>query len=246
MAITTVVPFYDVLEYLQSFTALDETKEAALARIQKRVERAVKKYLGYEILQPSGTYEEYLPQGDVYEQHWQSAPHTTQGPALLLTQYPVRSVASVYEDVGAHAGSGTNAWSSDSLLAEGTDYYVDYKFSGFCTSGLLYRLGSSWPGAGRSVKVTYTAGYTADELKGDVTDSRLDASDISQAIIVATGEAYNFSIEVKDRSGPLKSETLGDFSQTFADVDLSKRFGKSGLSETVREMLAPHKRVVMV
>jgi hypothetical protein len=246
MAVTTIVNFYDVLEYMQSITALTATQEAALSRIHKRIERSVRRYLNCDILQPASTYEEYLPAPNPYDQHWQEAPHMDFGPTLVLTHYPVRDITSVYEESGAYAGFGTNAWSSDALLSEGEDYFADYEFSGFSRSGWLIRVGNSWPARARSVKVTYTAGYTADELKGDVTDLRLDASDITQAIITATGEAYNLSIEVKDRSGPLKSERLGDYSQTFADVDLSKRFGNSGLSETVRQMLNPFKRVVMV
>ena len=61
MAVTTIVNFYDVLEYMQSITELTATQETALSRIHKRVERSVRRYLNCDILQPASTYEEYLP-----------------------------------------------------------------------------------------------------------------------------------------------------------------------------------------
>lgn len=66
--------------------------------------------------------------------------------ALRLRQKPVRSVTEVRIDPDGFYGQGVSAFSGDALIA-GVDYALRLDGDGISRSGLLYRLGSSWPAA---------------------------------------------------------------------------------------------------
>lgn len=69
------------------------------------------------------------------------------GVMLRLRHYPIASIASVHVSPGI-----PRAYDAGTLLADGTDYVVDWE------AGLLERIGGAWPDGTAAVRVSYTAG----------------------------------------------------------------------------------------
>lgn len=218
-----IVPETDLLAYL-GLECPNAQETLLVNRLHKSVERSVKRLLGFDPEQK--THEELLPAGDgpgrsmaggnmmfeIYGNRAIGQSDTTARRRLQLSHVPVRSITSLYEDVGAYAGTADGAFGAGTQLTEGADFYADYDATGVCHSGLLYRIGS-WPNAPKCVKVTYVAGYSEDELAGD--DDKLDVSDIRLAIMEQFAADFNRS---RPRGvGGITSERLGDYSVTFSD-----------------------------
>ncbi len=106
----------------------------------------------------------------------------TGSPELVLRERPVQSITSVYEDDEAYWNQGPGAFATDTLLAQGVDYALDYKNAAISLSGVLVRLNAVWPNvtargsgllsfeslSGRgNLKVTYVSGY--GEPPADIT-----------------------------------------------------------------------------
>src|SRR5690606_19172886 len=89
---------------------------------------------------------------------------------LQLPQMFVRSITSVYEDVNAKAGQGSNDFPASTLLTAGTEYWLDVDETGLSRSGFLIREAGTWSRRPRTIKVTYVAGLTAAELESDYSD----------------------------------------------------------------------------
>lgn len=106
---------------------------------------------------------------------------------LLLRNYPVQTVTSVYVDSSAYYGDGPSAFGSTTLLTAGVDYTLHQNFSSGGTqksgTGILLRIGNVWPSmlekhggllaqnqanAIGNIKVVYRAGYAAGEIPADV------------------------------------------------------------------------------
>lgn len=91
---------------------------------------------------------------------------------------------SVYEDTGANWGTSLGSFAASTLLLYGTDYALDIdQEEGASRSAILYRLNRFWPRPTirrtgllfphqgpdtGSIKVVYTAGFTADTLPGQL------------------------------------------------------------------------------
>ena len=223
---------------------------------KKLVENSIRRYLGYSITQPDSDYVHYLPNIDQVSQVKYRNWDTTVGPALQLPETPVRSITSVYLDTEAHAGSATSPWPSSSQLTEGSDFYVDYSESGFSMSGLLIRVGNSWPSKARSVKITYNAGWTSDEISGTTNSMTLDASPIRLAVLTQLQDSYNrvktAQGSASTYSGNIKRERLADYEVELSDSSEMDSDGiVSGiptypLLASVREMLQPYRKISMV
>lgn len=85
---------------------------------------------------------------------------------LVLTQLPVRSITSAYDNATAWNTDG-GYWPDSSLLNPNT-YYLDAPQLGAkCWSGIVYRGTGSWSQSPRCVKVTYESGLTPAELAED-------------------------------------------------------------------------------
>lgn len=95
---------------------------------------------------------------------------------LIINQYPITSVTSVYADDNAYYGSSVGAFGAQTLLTQGSDYCLAVDFCGAVSErGIIYRLnGGVWntryvrdagmlsaiPANGRgNIQVTYTCGY---------------------------------------------------------------------------------------
>lgn len=101
----------------------------------------------------------------------------TGDPHLVLNNFPVNSIASVYEDQNAAGGQASGAFGSTTLLTQGVDYELMKTGSGGgADSGILRRINGIWqksfayvPGQispasvdpSCTIKVSYNAGLTA-------------------------------------------------------------------------------------
>lgn len=157
---------------------------------------------------------------------------------LLLRQTPVQAVASVYQDDSACYGEAAGAFASDTLLTAGEDYCLirDNGFGGEVSkSGILMRVGSTWPAASQrlsglltqgitegvgNIKVTYTAGYTPVP------------ADLVSAVHQLAAEHRRSS----DSGGAMQSESFDYYSyEKMSPVDQAKAIG------SVKSILANYK-----
>lgn len=160
-------------------------------------ERACDQYVGFQLA--SATKTEFYPAFD----HFEADAFVDVRPTitlqrtdlLKLRRRPVKaSGLLVYEDSGAYMGQGTDAFPVASLLTLGTDYVLDLDEAGGSLSGNLLRLGGSWSSTVGSIKVTYLAGFTTNELKGDLSAGSpdiYDGSNVQQAVLMAAMKNYN-------------------------------------------------------
>lgn len=136
----------------------DTSKDVQLTALIPCITEIVKRALNRDI--EAASYTEYYS-GD-------------NSPFLVLRQYPVISIESIYFDTGGYFGQVQNAFPASTLLAAGTDYVLMAGANGIGTNGIVRRIGSTWYGqysrvVGRvanqpplpsgNIKVTYTAGY---------------------------------------------------------------------------------------
>lgn len=187
---------------------------------QAHAERLVKDYVGFEVEQK--TFTEILPaQGGpgepndlaVYNRRLFYPP----GGALQLKNVPVRSVGSVYE--GTVPGGG--GWPASALLDPG-EYWLDADEDGLCLSGLLYKQGWSyfsfrpvgWSMVPRSIRVTYTGGWTAAELLDQGSVYKLAVKHATVKFF-REAEAYFDSAGGFAGTGPIGSESIMGWSQSF-------------------------------
>lgn len=181
------------------------------------------------------------------------------GDTLQLTHLPIRQVTVLSEDRAANAGKASGAFGT--TLTEGTDFYVDWEVAnlgidgatandGISYSGLIYRIGSQWPVRARTVRVTYYAGYTADELRG--LSGELDGVNIHTAAVMTAAATYKRWKAIGSSgaagivvAGVIESERMGEYSYKMKDSDGAG--GVSDVSSMAVEMptaaaiaLAPH------
>jgi hypothetical protein len=153
--------------------------------------------------------------------------------ALQLTELPVRSITSLYEDSGAYGGQAPGAFAAESLLVEGTDFYRDLDRSGLCKSGLLWKVAGGWSSEPRSIKVTYVAGYTADELAGKPGEVA-SAADIKLAVLSGMLDQWRSS----GATAGITSESLADYSVSYSDTTANAT-DLASLSKAARQLLGP-------
>lgn len=168
---------------------------------------------------------------------------------LVLAHIPVRSITSLYEDSDARFGTAASAFPASTLLTQGTDYWPEFDSASFCMSGIIRR-NTAWPTSPGSVKVTYVAGWSADELAGVTVSGGLgvpDARDIKEAVLLAACRKFKErKLHAKSSragwiAGPLTGETLGSYSYT-ADGSSAEQFNLTiDLSKQERDMLESHR-----
>jgi hypothetical protein len=203
------------------------------------VEAAVRKYLGIGITQ--ATYTHYLPGISPRS----ILNNRIDGTSILcLPQWPLRSVTSIYEDTLARNNQGSNPFPADTLLTAGEHYYIPYKVAGFERHGWIVREWRPWPAIEGSIKVTYVAGWTAAELRGDVDDPSIDASDIFDATAIAVMEDFQWVEQSQEsengNSAPISEEELGEWR---AKYDTSKVSASVQLSDRAKDKLKPYRRI---
>ncbi len=208
-----------------------------------RAESAVKRFLRYDPVKRERT--EFLPQIDpgaggraliweASDTHAYARESLESGSAELLVRHvPIRSITSVHVDWNRQFGTGT-AW-----LA-GMDYWLDVEQldDDGESMGSIIRASGAWPSAAGSIRLVYTAGYSAAEFHGQ--KSLVDATPILEAVV---DEAVRRMLKVISRGkkvgagwtgGPLTSERLGDYGYTLDASVLQRLVGTSSdlLAET--------------
>jgi hypothetical protein len=150
---------------------------------------------------------------------------TNYGVALQLRHLPVRSITHLYVDYNAKNGAAVGgAFGADTEMESGTDFWfnaesVDSSGDYVCMDGLVWSSGA-WAAEPGTIKIVYVAGYTASELHGQ--DSVIDASPIWDACLdeAVRRLVKSFTVRKHSRagwtSGTIASESLGDYSVSFA------------------------------
>ena len=208
---------------LKDVDTISEQHQAALTLFHRLVEASVRKFLGFD---------------PCYQQHVQFLPiQRRRFPtrSLQLPNFPVRRISSLIVDENGYSGQAPNAFTSDNgaeTLTAGVDYYLTGVTSGmggtngldaddiFSATGIVERVDGYWPMIQGSVKVTYWAGYTVQELRG------FGDYHFGGIIKKATVEAllWNFrqvlaQAKAAGGVGSVKtSETMGDYSYTISDM----------------------------
>lgn len=129
---------------------------------------------------------------------------------LLLRQYPINSVSLITID-------GTTIYPDGSNTLADLGLYIDNEISG----GLFYD--NIWTAdTPNNITITYNAGYSIIPF------------DIEWAVISMIGRIFR----QKGNEG-LKSEKLGDYSYTLADIDLENPFPSSQIKMSVDRYMRP-------
>lgn len=235
-----IVTQQECKDWLKITSVLTEGQEYALERLRLAAERAVKRFIRTSVEQ--ATYTHILPRG--LEQTID---------VLRLPEFPVRSITSVHLDLRAYHGQATGAFAASTQLTAGVHYYLRTEYPGFARFGHLVRIGgtnfinsrASWPREPGTVKVVYVAGWSADELAGNVDDAHLDAGDIHHAILLTVGEYWN-DLDNQQRSlrpGDVVTESLEGWSETKLDKPNEPQM-KVSVPEKAQDMLHRFRRSV--
>lgn len=217
---------------------------AIVVTMHKPVERAVRAILRYDPVQAEKT--EFYPRdpqippdnnagqpdvvgGQIYFNSFERS-----STSLMLGRKPLRSIASIHVDPDGRFGQKSGAFGADPLTA-GEDYWFPIEESGISEAAIVYRH-AGWPAQPGSVKITYTAGWSASELETG------DGSDIYLAVI--RGVRYWYQIEKSKRgsssaSGEVIAESFGKYSVRYSDTSSS---GGLALPDECMELLQPHVR----
>lgn len=226
----------DISEVLLEMGLTDSVTDVQRAIISQQMRRStgqVIRYLGYDPVQATRT--EYYPQSDyggmgqqlIYDVNASSAfQRRLSGGAtdqLQLKHLPIRSITTLAIDYGGR--SDTVSGSFTDVKSEGNDFWANYDLvdaSGnkVCTDGILYSEGL-WSSAPGSIKITYIAGYTEDELRGS--DPVIDASPIWDTVLSETVRRAKYMLSTSYSAnrggfvvGTIETEKLGEYSYSVA------------------------------
>jgi hypothetical protein len=226
-SIKEIVTFAECLSFCGIATTATDHQMGILNQVKGPCERAIRAELQCGVVETQ--YTEFLPKmanpADMRDQirSYLSPYHIGDGGTVLqLSEIPVRSVQSVVIDRSGRAGQNPQGFPSTDTLVIGQDCYLDEQFPGYCDTGHLVRVGWAWFADVGSIKVTYVAGWTPRELRGDVEDYRRDASDIrlgtlltiqsNFALINAMSTNNGLDPFALSLGGRINSERLGDYS----------------------------------
>lgn len=225
----------EVLAYIQiNDKCLTPSMRGLVTRIRNKAENLVREYVGYEVTE--ATYTELMPaktlpirsEGDNTASGFELmaglvVPRTTfptNRKELVLSQIPVRSIVSVYDNAAAY-NVAEGEWPASSLLPTNA-YYLDRDYVGEPVwSGILFRNVGSWATAPRSIKIEYVAGLTAAELNpatGRYTEF-VHAVQVTCAKMLADIAAR--SNMARTGQGPTSSVSVEDFAASFAGRNMA-------------------------
>jgi hypothetical protein len=166
---------------------------------------------------------------------------------LILSNLPVRSVA-VNVDTAARFGQPAGSHSGADLV-QGEDYFVEYDFGDSCDvsmSGHLIRASGNWDfGQTGVVRVTYSSGFTQDELDGIATNG-VDASAIKASAMLAVSKLLRMATSAfgsqtaTGNTGAIVSEKAGDYAVTFDSASIATVSSQTfSLTPEMMELLHP-------
>ena len=235
-----------VLLQLGLDSSITDAEQAIVHESIRKAEAAVKKYLNYDPVKRSRT--EYYPRGDrtgsATEQRWEANDSVaylryTSGASsdeIQLQHIPVRSdtVIRLWIDYDGRFGAKSGAFAAETEKTHGEDFWLTYDSNdddgnGICEDGILRSIGL-WPLQPGSIKVVYTAGYSADEFNGS--KNLVDASAIHGACILEAVRkakrvftAFRKNSRTGHAPGSFSSETLGSYSYSIDSALASKLIG---------------------
>lgn len=198
-----IVPFSELQTWLDPAEELEQPQLDRLALLHPLVEAQIARYLGSPVEQAAYTH--LLPFGELPASH-----------VLRLPHRPVREIVSVFVDPTARAGQADAPFPAETQLTEGTEFYLDVQQTGFSRSGHLIRTAGVWPTRPRTVQVTYTAGWTLEELAGE---SEPNASDLKLAVLLAV--MHHWQTAPAAATAPIQQERLGDYQVRYAPRPLN-------------------------
>lgn len=220
---------------------------ALLEQLRGEVEDDCRAYVRHNITQPASNYVEYHPRterrvfGDEFIEvsgnvvSIQRA--SEEGKVIQLDQmYARTSGIEVREDFDAYFGQDASDFGADTVLTSGTDYFLITEEDGISRAGLLWRRTGPWPARPGTVKVSYTAGFSASELDRTYRD-------IKRAVlneIVRAFQQEKSKQNTKVGAGAVKSFSIGgQFSVTFEGGA-----SYAGLSSDTKRRLDRYRRLV--
>jgi hypothetical protein len=168
--------------------------EAVMSQAITDAQQAVENYVGYPLEQ--ATHTEYYPvarqrgpRDEFVDVQGDMVFFGREGDqALILENRPVRNneTLAVYEHWGAMAGQLSGAFPASTLLTKGSHYWLDVRRGDHAMSGILYRRAGTWCPEPGSIKVVYTAGFTALELAGTPASGGINAVEVRSALLQET------------------------------------------------------------
>lgn len=230
-----------------------------ITTFQPAVEAAVRRFLGFN--PASATYTEYHPvsqpnsvESDPLVQGYevvggQAYPYRLGDPSrsiLALKNLPVRSIASVYENPAAWTTGAADGYFPSGTLIPATNYHLDlesYGTSAVCWTGHLLRNVGTWSAAQRSIKVTYVAGFSGEEIDSLFPEMKLAVCmtlcwHLLNAVALAN---------MRQQGGPVASVAIEDFNVSFmSPVAYGLKLGGSAsnrLPPTAAALLEPYVRM---
>lgn len=240
------MPIVDISEVLLdlglSAEATDEERAIANAAIY-RAEGAVRRYLKYspvlgertEFYSASSRNPQRGPgvwevEGDQAILRRLSEAATSE---LQVRYIPIRSVAHLYVDYDGRGGSRVGAFGAATEKTEGTDFWPNFDGedddgNAICRDGLI-RSAGSWSTSPGTVKIVYTAGYSAEEFRGQ--KDMVDATPIWSAIVEEAVRRMKKVMVTKKTTGvgwvagALTGERLGDYSYTVNPAEMQHLLG---------------------
>jgi len=171
----SIVTIEECAAYMSVGATISDANRGLLTMLIPMVENAVRAYLRHDITQPTSAYVEFYPQyeRDAHEDYSFLAisddkvyydTGTDSGRLLYLNNLFVRSITEIREDEDARFGQGSSDFAASSILTAGTDYYMQLDSAGMSKYGIVHRVNRDWSTLPGTIKVTYVAGWTADEL----------------------------------------------------------------------------------
>lgn len=227
-------------------SASPSDEERALAEIAiQRAEGQVIEFLQYDPVQLERT--EYYPMAasvptgglGTWEvnDHVAYVRHLTEADTseLYLRHLPIRGISALHVDYDGRSGTKSQAFGDGTSKQIGTDYWANFDghdSSGqkLCRDGILHSIGL-WPAEPGSIKVVYTAGYTADELRGR--DSHVHATPIWETVLIEAAKKLKRAMLVKKSdsigwvAGPLTWEQIGNYNYRTDASAVAALFGKA-------------------
>lgn len=264
---STICSPAEVLAYLGKASTATNDDMGLVQVLMPMTDAAIKTFLGYNVIEQ--TYTHLLPDIDLFALSFNDLglpvdvvngriSYAFPGTPVILQcpEIPVRSVTSLYADYSALGGQGPTDFPANTLQVQGTDYYVDYDYintspggtQGISWTGHIRRWIGVWPSRQRCIKVTYTAGITADELDGLTSFGSQYVTDIKYAAIITTAaaflEARATQVNGLGAQGPITSERLGDAAFQYAEAAVAQMTGmQTRMPWKAQLLLQPHRRV---
>lgn len=160
------------------------------------------------------------------------------GHILQLDNGFVRSVSDLREDLAAVFGQGGSDFGSSTALTVGTDFYIELDAAGISKSGRLIRKLGNWSSRPGTIRITYVAGLTADELNDEYSFVKL-------ALLEDMQVKFNSMLSQRSSGGgPVKKEVYhGDYTIEYAVSSMSQSL--MSLSPGAQAKLQPIKRILL-